>query len=171
MAFKASRLVCSAMSWITSITLPISSAAVPSWPIVSLLPLVSVVAVSAMRAACSAVLAISPILLVSSLTAVTTELTLFVICSVAVAMPRMLVDISSAAAATVVDWALVSSAPLASCEAVAESCVEVLASWPALRVRSVNTSCRFFVMLLTAVAILLNVLMARRSLFVLAATS
>ena len=66
----------------------------------------------------------------------------------------MLVDISSAAAATVVDWALVSSAPLASCVAVAESWVEVLANWPALRVRPRNTSCRFWHMLLTAAAIL-----------------
>jgi hypothetical protein len=41
--------------------------------------------------------------------------------------------------------------------AVAESCVEVLANWPAFCVKRRNTSCKFLHMLLTAWAIWLKV--------------
>ena len=48
----------------------------------------------------------------------------------------MFVDICSAAAATVADWLVVSSAPLANCAAVAESPVEDADNWDALQAMS-----------------------------------
>ena len=56
--------------------------------------------------------------------AAATVLMLTVICSVAAAMEVMLALISSVAEATVVACRVVSSAPLLSCVAVADNCVE-----------------------------------------------
>lgn len=67
-------------------------------------------------------------LAVSCSTDEATTLTFVDISSEAAAMLFMLVDISSAAAATLADWFVVSSAPLASWVAVADSCVDAPAS-------------------------------------------
>ncbi len=130
-AFRAKRLVCSAMSWMTSMTLPISLAAAPNSAIWALPSPARPAAVPATLAACSALRATSVMLEVSCSTAEDTTRTLADICSVEAATLFMLVDISSAAAATLFDWLVVSSAPLASCVAVAESSVEEFTSMEA----------------------------------------
>ena len=118
-AFNASRLVCSAMSWITSITLPISRAASPNSAIEALLALVNCEALPATWAACSALRATSLMLELSWSTAEAMTFIFVDTCSVVAAMPVTFADISSAAALTVADWLVVSSAPPANCVAVA----------------------------------------------------
>ena len=110
-AFRARSFVCSAMSWMTSMTWPMPSAVWPRWLISWFVFCTSWAASSATRAACSALRATSLMAAVISSTLVATRFTFCDICVDDAAIVVMLTDISSAAAATVLDCWVVCSAP------------------------------------------------------------